>query len=296
MQIEAGMSAVVTGGASGVGRSISLALAGRGVNVAVADIDAEAAASTAGEVAALGVQALPYQIDVSELSAMQGLAEASWSRFSDVDILINNAGVTLRPFRATWNTSIDDYRWVMNINWWGVLYGHHVFVPRLLERGRSAHIVNTSSMATLTTIAGHSAYSAAKAAVDAFTLCARAELERAAIGVSLLHPARVQTRISSSERLRPEAERSETRRVQPWLDELHPASRSAVVASGLAGDESLPDTATEPLQAISPRRVGDMVLRGIELNLPRILTHPAPEDQLRARYDEVLQGVGVLHR
>jgi NAD(P)-dependent dehydrogenase (short-subunit alcohol dehydrogenase family) len=294
MEITAGMSAVVTGGASGMGRSISLALAGRGVHVAVVDIDENAARSTAAEVAATGVRSLARAVDVASCEQVESMAAEVWSEFGGIDIVANNAGVTLRPFRASWHTSIEDFRWVMGVNWWGVVHGHHAFVPRMLERGRPGHIVNTSSMASLVTIAGHSAYSASKAAVDAFTLCARAELAREGIGVSLLHPARVRTRIGTSERLRPEPERSDGRGIKPWVDALHPPERSAVVAIGLRDDESLPGIASEPMEMISPAMVGEMVVRGIELDTPHILTHPAPFGELAERMRQLIEGAGLM--
>jgi NAD(P)-dependent dehydrogenase (short-subunit alcohol dehydrogenase family) len=182
----------------------------------------------------------------------------------------------------------------MNVNYWGVLHGHHVFVPGMMSTEGPKHIVNTSSMASLTTIAGHSAYSASKAAVDAFSLCARAELASHGIGVSLLHPSRVRTRVSSSERFRAAGSRSEDREVEPWVDPLHPPSRSAVEEVGAADDTGAPDTATTPLDMISPKRVGAMVVRGIQRNVPHILTHPAPIDVLAGRTQDIVTGASLL--
>ena len=93
MEITAGMSAVVTGGASGMGRSISLALAGRGVHVAVVDIDESAARSTAAEVAATGVRSLARTVDVASCEQVESMAAEVWSEFGGIDILANNAGV-----------------------------------------------------------------------------------------------------------------------------------------------------------------------------------------------------------
>jgi NAD(P)-dependent dehydrogenase (short-subunit alcohol dehydrogenase family) len=296
MKISPGMSAVITGGGSGVGLSIVRTLAARGVNVAIADIDESAAKAAAHEVAVPGIRAAAYQVDVSDLHQVECMADTAWGTFGGIDILVNNAGVTLRPFRASWDTSVEDFRWVMNVNWGGVMNGHLAFVGRMIDRGLPGHIVNTSSMASLMTIPGHSAYSASKAAVDAFSLCARDELSPRRIGVSLLHPARVQTRISTSERVRPAAEQSANRTLQPWVDELHPPSRSQVKDTGTSGDESLPATASDPFEAISPSRIGDLVVRGIELNLPHILTHPAPVDKLRTRVEQVIDGAGLWER
>jgi NAD(P)-dependent dehydrogenase (short-subunit alcohol dehydrogenase family) len=288
-----GLTAVVTGGGSGIGRSICLALARRGVNVAVVDLDGAAAADVEAEVKELGVSASAHSVDVSKLDQVEALADACYDRFGSVEILVNNAGVTLRPFRSSWNTDIADFAWTMSINYWGVIHGHHAFVPRMLATAGAKHIVNTTSMATVTTIAGHSAYSASKAAVDAFSLCARAELESYDIGVSILHPGRIRTRISASERFREAGTRSEDRNVQAWVDPLHPPSKSKVEAIAAADDSGAPEIAQEPMDMISPKRVGVMVVRGIEVNAPRILTHPAPVDTLEARMRDIVEGYRV---
>jgi NAD(P)-dependent dehydrogenase (short-subunit alcohol dehydrogenase family) len=292
MEIVRGSSAVVTGGGSGIGRSIVLALAAEGVHVVIADLDGEAAEAVAAEVSALGVRGLAHRTDVSKLDDVEALAEVCYGELGSVEILVNNAGVTLRPFRASWNASIDDFRWVMDVNFWGVLHGHHVFVPRMLERPGPKHIVNTSSAATFVTIAGHSAYSASKAAVDGFSLCARAELEAHGIGVTLLHPSRVQTGIFASERFRDPAQQSQNRDVAPWIDALHPPGYGGAVPDPASSRD--PTVAREPLEAISPARIGAMVVRGIQLNLPHVLTHPAPIADIAARTQDLLDGVGLL--
>lgn len=139
------------------------------------------------------------------------------------------------------------------------------------------HIVNTSSIATLQTSSpGAAAYTAAKAAVDALSMATRAEYEAAGfgIGVSILYPGYVKTRISTSERLRPEAEQSSRREVIPW--ETYVGAERAV--AGAEGKETLEDRreVTDYRQAIEPERVGPMVLRAITQNRLFILTHPAP--------------------
>ena len=211
MKDIAGRTAVVTGAGGGIGRAIALALAENGANVVVSDIEADAARAVAEEVGAHGVGSLAVRADVSRLADVEALATAAYGRFSSVEVLVNNAGVTLRPFRASWDTSYEDFQWMMNVNFWGVLHGHHVFVPRMRQGPGEKHIVNTSSMASVLSIAGHSAYSAAKAAVDGLSNAAREELKTQGIGVSILHPGPVRTRIVTSERLRRAEDRSEAR-------------------------------------------------------------------------------------
>lgn len=284
-----GRSAVVTGAATGMGRSIALSLASEGVNVAISDIDVDSAERTAAEARDIGVRSIAVRTDVSKLDDVVKLADVAYGEFGTVDILVNNAGVTMRPFRAHWDTAYEDFQWVMNVNFWGVLHGFHVFVPRMRATGGEKHIVSTSSASSLKTTPGHSAYSASKMAVDGLSLCARDEFELSGqpIGVSILYPGGVKTRISTSERLRPVAERSENREVIPWasylVDPLSAAPSGAenreVVANGQAVDT---------LDAISPDDVGPMVVDAIRNNRLYILTHPAPREAIMQRAELLL--------
>lgn len=289
MKELAGRSAVVTGAGGGMGRSIALALADAGVKVVVADIDQNAAENVSKEVAERGVKSFGIRTDVSDLGDVQKLAGAAYEQFGTVEVLVNNAGVTLRPFRASWDTSYEDFRWMMDVNYWGVLHGHMAFVPRMRETPGEKHIVNTSSMASVLSIAGHSAYSASKAAVDGLSNAAREELKTQNIGLSILHPGAVRTRIVTSERLRPEDQKSENRGVKPWTDYGQSAS-NPVVAGQIGEPAEDPDIATSPMQYITPNDVGRLVVEGILGNKPHIFTHPAPVEALQARLDALLAG------
>lgn len=289
MEELTGKSAVVTGAGGGIGRSIALALADAGVNVGVADIDEDAAASVAREVAEQGVKSFGMRSDVSDLDDVQKLSDAAYERFGSVEILVNNAGVTLRPFRASWDTSYEDFRWMMDVNYYGVLHGHMAFIPRMRETPGEKHIVNTSSMASVMSIAGHSAYSASKAAVDGLSNAVREELKTQNIGLSILHPGPVRTRIVSSERLRSEEQKSENRGVKPWADYVQNVSNPILKAQAGEPAED-PDVATSPMEYITPNDVGRLVVEGILGNKPHILTHPAPLEALQNRFDNLLNG------
>lgn len=284
-----GRTAVVTGAGGGIGRSIALELSAEGVNVAVVDIDKEAAERVAVEINATGGRATANAVDVSVLEEVRRLADEVYAEFGSVEILVNNAGVTLRPFRASWDTSYQDFEWVMKINFWGVLNGHHVFVPRMRETPSEKHVVNTSSTASLISIAGHSAYSAAKSAVDGLSHAAREELKTQGIGVSILHPGPVRTRIGTSERLRSTAEQSETRGVKPWADYVQQPS-NAIVEGMPEQPATDPDAATNPFEYITTNDTGRLVVDAINANRPHILTHPAPVEPMQARLDAVLAG------
>lgn len=279
-----GRTAVITGAATGIGRSIALTLAREGVNIVIADIDHSAALATRSEVVDLGVQCLAVKVDVADLASVTELADTSYNEFGNVDILVNNAGVTMRPYRASWDASYADYQWMFAINWWGVLHGFHVFVPRMREQEGDKHIVSTSSMAALIPPPGHAAYAASKAAVEIFSLSAREEfiLTQQNIGVSVLYPGPVATRIASSERLRSEGDRSEARAVKPFSDYLPADDKAAEDRRAGLGRESLYDA---PIDA---DLVGPMVLNGIKNNLPAIVTQQVPKVPLQKRAQSLL--------
>ena len=293
MQIKEGTAAVVTGAAGGMGRSVALALADRGVRVVVADVDQNEADLVAQEIRDLGGDAIGQAVDVTDLAQVKNLAAVARERYGDTQILVNNAGVTLRPFRASWDTSYDDYRWVMEVNFWGVLHGYRAFVPAMLDAPGQKHIVNTSSMATTANSAGHSAYNVSKAAVDALSLTTRKEFEGRGIGVSILHPGAVRTRIVTSERLRAAAEQSANRGVKPWSDYVIRAVDPIADAKPAVGpvDTDDPDVPSEWSQYITPAATGWLVVRGIELDLPHILTHPWPEAAIDARASDLKHGL-----
>jgi NAD(P)-dependent dehydrogenase (short-subunit alcohol dehydrogenase family) len=254
-----GRGAVVTGGGSGIGRSIALSLASVGLNVVVADIDEDAASRVSSEVRGRGVDSLAVRTDVSQFNQVAALAEAAYAEFGDIAVLANNAGVTWRPYRATWDASIEDFQWIMGINFGGVLNGHRAFVPRMRGTGAPKHIINTSSVVSLVPSPGHAAYAAAKSAVDAFSIAARAEYEIAGIpiDVSILYPGYVKTSIATSERLRPRTQQSTERAVVPWDTYGEQGGLQGAETKEAVSDLSL---LTSWHQAIDPALVGPMVV------------------------------------
>lgn len=222
---------------------------------------------------------------------MEALAQTAYDALGSVEILVNNAGVTLRPFRASWDTSYEDFRWLMDANFWGVLHGHMAFVPRMMRTEGEKHIVNTSSIGSFLPVAGHAAYCASKGTVDAFSHSVREELKGFRIGLTLLHPGAVRTRIVTSERLRPESERSANRRVKPWSDYVKEVINPIVDLPPSASDgASDPDVASDPNQYISPKEVGRMVVEGIRENKSHVLTHPLARDRLQGRVSSIFAG------
>jgi len=200
MTVITGSVAVVTGGASGIGRGIAEQLIAEGATVVIADIELETLTKVAAQIGAVG-----FQVDVSDLASVTELARNVVEKFGRVDILVNNAGVG--PQGRIADLTDSDWQWIMGVNLYGVIHGIHAFLPVLNKNDNGGHIVNTSSMSALAPMPGLGAYASSKAAVAAMTEVLAAELheEGINIGVTLLSPANVRTDIARSVRNRPEA-------------------------------------------------------------------------------------------
>jgi len=203
MQELRGRVAVVTGAAGGIGRALAERFGREGMRVVIADIDGAALAGVEQALRAAGIEALAVPTDVSRADAVASLAERTLHAFGAVHVVCNNAGV----FAAgpSWAAPLSDYEFVLGVNVWGVIHGVRSFVPILLERGEEGHVVNTASMAALTSMPLTAAYTMSKHAVLALseTLYHELRARGARIGVSALCPEAVATGIAHSERIRP---------------------------------------------------------------------------------------------
>jgi NAD(P)-dependent dehydrogenase (short-subunit alcohol dehydrogenase family) len=201
MKELAGKTVVVTGAASGMGRAFAHRFAQAGMNVVMSDIEEPRLADAVEEVAVHGTRVISEITDVGKAEAVDALSERAFAEFGQVHVMCNNAGVG----SGAGPDFIDaaDWEWVLNVNLWGVIHGHRVFVPHMIEHGEG-HIVNTSSMAGH--LAGHSAYTASKWAVVGITqgLFHQMERDQTGVGVSCLCPGFVDTEIVNSTRNRPE--------------------------------------------------------------------------------------------
>jgi NAD(P)-dependent dehydrogenase (short-subunit alcohol dehydrogenase family) len=196
-----GRVAVITGGASGIGLAMARRFRAEGMQVMIGDIDEEALASAAAETGALA-----RRCDVSRLGDLEALAAASLEAYGRVDLLCNNAGVG--PAGRLSDLTIADWKWLLDINLWGVIYGIHAFLPILRGNPDGGWIVNTSSMGGLSPVEGLGAYVTAKFGVTGLTETLAAELatEGAPVGVTLLCPGPVRSNLSQSMRHRTLAE------------------------------------------------------------------------------------------
>jgi NAD(P)-dependent dehydrogenase (short-subunit alcohol dehydrogenase family) len=197
MRILSGRTAVITGGGSGIGRATALALADRGCHIAVVDINAGDAEATAELVRKRNRRASAHSADVRDLDRMLALPAEVLDSHGDCHILVNNAGVTTAGRFS--EDSMDDVRWIVDINLWGVVHGCRAFIPTLTAAGE-AHIVNLSSMVGLLGLPGNAAYSLSKGAVRSFTEALRGELAPQGIGVTAVFPGAINTNIMANAR------------------------------------------------------------------------------------------------
>ena len=198
-----GRVGVVTGAASGIGRALSRRLGDLGMRVVMADVEAAPLAEVAKEFREAGYRVLDLPTDVSQADSVDALAQRVDEEFGNVHVLCNNAGV----FAAgrSWEAPQSDYDWVFGVNVWGVINGLRSFLPRMLEHGEEGHILNTASMAAVTTAPFTAPYYMSKAAVFSLseTLYFEMQALNSAIGVSVVCPELVDTAIARGDRNRP---------------------------------------------------------------------------------------------
>lgn len=270
--------AVVTGAGSGIGRQLAMACAGEGMRLVLADVDQAGLQATAAMLAALGTEVLVVATDVAKADQVAQLADRSFSHFGAVHLLFNNAGVaTLGP---TWTTTLEDWKWVLDINVMGVVHGIRNFLPRMLAQGGDCHVVNTASVAGLTSFPAHSVYCVSKHAVVTLSECLYHEMkqEGGAIGVSVLCPAFVNTGIFESARNRP----AELAAANPLGAQYEERGRQAV----RAGKLSAADIAAITLEAVRRKQfyiLPHQKIKGaIETRMQDILGQRAPTNTLPA--------------
>ena len=274
MEIPSTRVAVVTGAGSGIGRELALACARRGMTVVGADVERPALEETEQLLRELGTPCRMQQCDVTRSADVERLAQDCSDECGGVDWLFNNAGVaTLGP---VWQATESDWAWVLGVNLLGVANGVRAFVPRMLARGTRAHVVNTASAAGLATLAGSGVYCASKHGVVALSECLAHDLAAvgAPIGVSVLCPSLLPSRIHEAARNRPAALADAA---------AEPAAAKQRVHAGMAGS------------TVSARDAAEATLCAIDAGRFYVLPHAQTGVSVRRRMASILTDFEQLH-
>jgi NAD(P)-dependent dehydrogenase (short-subunit alcohol dehydrogenase family) len=271
MQELRGKVAVVTGAASGIGNAVATRLAAEGMKVVLADIEEGPLADAEKVLADTGATVLAVPTDVTKGDQMDALAEKTYATFGTAHVVHNNAGVATGG--PMWTLTEADWQWVLGVNLWGVIHGVRAFVPRLVEQGEG-HVVNTASMAGLTSAPMMGPYNVSKHGVVTLseTLAAELALHGSPVKVSVLCPGWVNTRINEADRNRP--------------PELQPPD---------GADTSLMDMGRQLLDGLlksglQPSEVAGRVLDAIRDESFYILTHPEMTPMIQQRMEDIVQG------
>jgi len=266
-----GKVAVVTGAASGIGNAMATRFAAEGMRVVLADIEEGPLADAEKTLADSGATVISVPTDVTKGDQMDALAATTFEAFGTAHVVCNNAGVATGG--PMWTLSEADWQWVLGVNLWGVIHGVRVFVPRLVEQGEG-HVVNTASMAGLTSVPMMGPYNVSKHGVVTLseTLSVELGLHASPVKVSVLCPGWVNTRIHEADRNRPtELQRGEDE--DPNMAEMGKQMIGALITSGMP-----------------PAEVASQVLEAVKEERFYILTHPDMRPSIEKRMGDILEG------
>jgi len=268
-----GKTAVVTGAASGIGRALAARCAREGMKVVLADVEEGALLQTEKEMKDTGAVVLAVRTDVSKAEDVEKLAQKTLETFQEIHLLFNNAGVQGGEFASIWKNTIADWEWALGVNLWGVIHGIRIFVPIMLRQGTECHIVNTSSLSGIIAGPGLGVYRVTKHGVFSLSETLFHELSRkgSQIGVSVLAPYFVSTRVADSDRNRP------------------PDAGLIRGKKGLSQKESHAWMRKAIQEGMSPDEVAEIVFGAIRENRFYIFTDPDTSlPFVRMRFEDIL--------
>ncbi|MGI9327377.1 MAG: SDR family NAD(P)-dependent oxidoreductase [Pseudomonadales bacterium] len=272
MQDVAGKTAFITGGASGIGFAMARTFLGAGMRVVIADIDEGALADAKAALEGANSEVFAVQLDVTDREQYAAVADQVEQEFGPVDVLCNNAGV----YRGgdIGSVTYEDWDWVMGVNVGGVVNGVQTFVSRMQARGNGGHIVNTASMAGMSTSPGLGVYNTSKFAVVGLSEAMQGDLAGSDIGVSVLCPGMVRTRILESERTRPDGLAPDSQAAENAA-QTHNQIMQLAMGAGIDADE-----------------VSELVLHGVRHNELYLFPHPEMKEATAARFGHILDAFG----
>ena len=267
-----GKVAVVTGAASGIGKALASTFADVGMKIVLADVEAAALEVAAEELRSSGADVFAVTADVAQAADVDRIGAAAMDVFGALHVACNNAGVS--GGGLSWEIDLETWRWILDVDLWGVIHGVHTFTPLIIASG-GGHIVNTASMAGLTSNPGMGPYNVAKHGVVTLseTLSVELQMTHPEVGVSVLCPGWVRTRINESERNRPDL---------VGVEEVEETD-----AGLLAMKEMVNTWIAEGLQ---PAHVASLVIEAMRENRFYVLTHPEWQGMISDRIDRMLSG------
>jgi NAD(P)-dependent dehydrogenase (short-subunit alcohol dehydrogenase family) len=274
-----GRTAVITGGASGIGLATARELRSEGMHVVLADVEREPLERAAAE-----LDALPVVCDVGDLASVHELADAAHDRFGEVHLLFNNAGVAV--FGPVAAASHADWEWVMRVNLWGPIHGVEAFLPRMIDQGTGGHVLFTASFAGLAPNVGLGVYCVTKYGTVALAEVLGKELRPHDIGVSVLCPMRVATNIGSAERNRP---------VELGGPGFAPEPVAEADAAAAAGPDPGESTAEDDLlgRMLPVEDVAADVVRAVRDGRLYVITHEESLPPIRRRFARIERDAGT---
>lgn len=281
MKDFSGKVAVITGGASGVGRSLAFALGRKGAKVAVGDVDKNAMEAIAADLAAENITAVVEFCDVTSVDSLSALADKAQQELGGLDVVFANAGIGAGETGAMWDYSEKDWQWCFNVNVWGVVNSIKAFMPRLVATGQEAHFVVTGSgNGAYTILPDAPIYTASKAAVHAITENLHYQVQAGGlpVKVSALFPGPhvVDTGLFNSGRVRPEELKKDVEGNESGINSVDDMKKMAAEF----GIE---------MQTTHPDEVADMAVRGLENDAFWLLeTTPETDAKIQARADMIL--------
>ena len=269
MRELAGKAVFVTGGASGIGLALGHAFAAAGMKVMLADVDAPSLASAVQSLKNIGPDVRGVPCDVADPGSVDHAAKTAFEAFGKVHILCNNAGVISGG--GIDGISLEEWRWVIDVNVMGILHGIRTSLPHIRSHGEGGHILNTASMAGMRNGLGLSPYSATKFAVVSMSEGLAAQLKPFGIGVSVLCPGFVRTRIMESQRNRPTSYSS---RSIPNAETSENATIAKLIGLVNAGTD--------------PADIASRAVAAIQNDELYVFTHPERRSDLQARFSAIL--------
>lgn len=267
MELTNQQVAVITGAGSGIGEALAHECAKYGMRIVAADIELDAAQNTVSNLKEKGTEAVAVETDVANKDSVFALAETTWDVYGACHLLCNNAGVSVN--RALIDCTEADWNWVMSVNVMGAASAVSAFVPRMIQQGEKAHIVNTASMAGLIPLADFGPYVASKYAMVGFSEVLSQELAAHDIGVSILCPGVVNTRIFESHRNRQDAHVG-----NPVADDNHKTDMSTNF------DDSL-------TRMMTPQEVAAITLEAVRSSTLYVATHPEWLASVKQRFETI---------